>query len=418
MHLRLELFSRRCIRPTVAGGADRLRPNGGITEMAQRLFRWTLSLLGAVVALLPLAGCGHGVSQGTSYFPHILPTGDIVPTHAKPPGPSYYANFDPHAAKIEVFPMEATNPVRTQHVFIATVLDETGQPRRNRRVEWLLEGVGNIIEVDESGVFSGRGGKVNNQYAISYTDYHEQVVTRGNDDPSDDFTIEPGQTWCVISSAVEGDSHLTVYCPEIYNWDHHKVFVTKHWVDAEWVFPKPAVNRAGTQHVFTTNIFRHTDHQPLSGYKVRYKIIDGPPAFFEENKGQDWTAVSDLGGNASATLSQVAPAMGVNRVCVEIIRPPVAGVSSGVGIVIGKGETTKEWQAPQVQLSKDGPRTAVRGQEVPYTITVTNTGQVETKALTVRDAIPQSLIFVRSDPPAQQDGASLVWTLGELPGGQ
>src|SRR5262249_26149708 len=159
----------------------------------------------AATAVLPLIGCSQGVTQGVSYFPHIMPTGDIVRTHGKPPGPSYYANFDPHAAKIEVFPIEATNPVRTQHVFIATVLAGNGQPRRNRRVEWILEGVGNIIEVDESGVFGGRGGKVNNQYAVSYTDYHEQVITRGNDDPSDDFVIKPGQSWCVISSAVEGD---------------------------------------------------------------------------------------------------------------------------------------------------------------------------------------------------------------------
>ena len=76
---------------------------------------------------------------------------------------------------------------------------------------------------------------------------------------TDDFMIRPGQTWCVITSAVEGDTHVTVYAPEIHDWDHHKVFVTKHWVDAEWRLPPPAINRAGTEHVFTTQIFRHTD---------------------------------------------------------------------------------------------------------------------------------------------------------------
>src|SRR5438876_953574 len=81
--------------------------------------------------------------------------------------------------------------------------------------------------------------------------------SRGNANPNDDFVIRPGQTWCVISSAIEGDTHVTVYAPEIANWDAHKVFVTKHWVDAEWVLPGPAVNRAGIEHPITTHVFRH-----------------------------------------------------------------------------------------------------------------------------------------------------------------
>ena len=31
--------------------------------------------------------------------PICCPTGDIIHTHAKPPGPGYYANFDPHAIR-------------------------------------------------------------------------------------------------------------------------------------------------------------------------------------------------------------------------------------------------------------------------------------------------------------------------------
>src|SRR5919201_827394 len=136
-----------------------------------------------------------------------------------PAGPGYFANFDPHACKLQVLPGDATNPVRTQHVLVATVLDENGQPRGGRRVEWMLEGVGNIIEVDESGYTSDRGYKVNNQYAVSTTCDLEHRISRNNGNPNDDFVIHPGQTWCVISSAVEGDSHVTVYAPEVANWD-------------------------------------------------------------------------------------------------------------------------------------------------------------------------------------------------------
>jgi uncharacterized repeat protein (TIGR01451 family) len=364
-----------------------------------------------------LAGC-FGVSQNPSYFPFLLPTGDIIRTHAKPPGLGYFSDFDPHACRLEVRPLDGTNPVRTQHVLIATVYDDKDQPRRNRRVEWMVEGVGNIVEVDESGYFPGRGYKVDNKYAVSYTDYCEHKVTRGNANPNDDFVIRPGQTWCVISSAVEGDTHVTVYAPGISNWDKHKVIVTKQWVDAEWAFPAPAVNRAGTEHGLVTSIFRHTDHQPLANYRVRYRILDGPPAFFLPSRTPEIVVISDLSGRAAAGLVQAAPVAGVNRIGIEVIRPPDPTSPSGAGIVIGRGETTKEWQAPSVALTKTGPTTAAVGQDLTYTLTVTNTGRVETQAQTVRDVIPDAVQYVRSEPPATLDGNQLTWTLGALPAGQ
>src|SRR5262249_24890187 len=158
-----------------------------------------------------------------------------------------------------------------------------------------------------------------------------------------------------------GDSHVTAYCPEIPNWDHHKAFVVTHWVDAGWVFPRPAVTRAGTEHVFTTRVFRRTDNQPLAGYRVRYRLLDGPPGYFREDRGPRFAPVTDLDGNANATLAQAAPAAGVNRVGVEIIRPPDPSLPSGAGIVIDHGETTLEWVAPQAALSNVAPATAPVG---------------------------------------------------------
>ncbi len=376
-----------------------------------------LCLTVSAAAACLLSGC-FGVSQNPSYFPYLLPTGDIIRTHAKPPGSGYYANFDPHAVHLEVRPLESTNPVRTQHVIIATVYDETGMPRRDRRIEWMVEGVGNIVEVDESGYLPGRGYKVDNKYAVSYTTYKEHRITRGNSNPNDDFVIRPGQSWCVISSAVEGDTHVTVYAPEIANWDAHKVFVTKHWVDAEWVMPPPAVNSAGTTHVFATNIFRHTDRQPLANYRVRYRILDGPPAFFVPDRTQEFVAVSNLSGNALATLAQVAPQPGINHISVEIIRPPDPTSPSGAGIVIGQGQTAKEWRGAQITLGLTAPATAVVNQEIPYTITVTNNGQGETQALTVRDLLPDAAQLVRADPRPSIEGTQLVWTFGVLPPGR
>jgi uncharacterized repeat protein (TIGR01451 family) len=372
---------------------------------------------------ISLAGC-FGVSQNPSYFPHLLPTGDIIRTHAKPPGPSYYANFDPHAVRLEVRPLIATDPVRTQHVLIATVYDEKGKPRRNRRVEWMLQGEGNIVEVDESGIFPGRGYKVDNHYAVSYTNYCEHRISRGNVNPGDDFVLRPGQTWCVITSAVEGDTYVTAYAPEIADWDKHKVFVTTHWVDAEWTFPPPASDRTGAQHVFTTQIVRHTDRQPLANYRVRYRILDGPPAVFLPSQTQEHVAISNLRGEASVTLAQVRPALGINHIGIEVIRPPDPSTPSGSGIVIGTGQTAMEWLAPDIRLKMDGPQTAAVAQDIPYTITVTNAGRAETRSMTVRNRVPPGLTFVSANPPPANPPPpdvrvdQLVWTFGMLPAGQ
>src|SRR5262245_46348961 len=211
-----------------------------------------------LLACLSLAGC-YGVSHNPSTLPHLVPFGDIVRTHAKPGGFAYFWNFDRHACGLEVTPRDVTNPVGVQQVFIATVLDGDGKPRRNRRVEWLVEGAGNIIEVDESGFFPGRGYKVDNKYAVSYTDWLEHKITRGTDTAGDDFTIMPGQSWCVVSSATEGDTKVTAYAPEINNWEKNRVVVSARWVDAMWRLPQPGVSRSGMPHVLTTEVFSPTD---------------------------------------------------------------------------------------------------------------------------------------------------------------
>ena len=374
-----------------------------------------LLLLAALTCCLP--GC-FGGNENPSYFPYLLPFGDVIQTHAKPISPGYFANFDPHAVRLEVRPLEGTNQVRTQYVLIATVYDEKAQPRRNRRVEWMLEGVGNLIEVDESGVTPGRGYKTSPKHAVSYTACNEHSFTRGNDNPADDFVIRPGQTWCVITSAVEGDTHITAYAPGIANWDKGKVFVTCRWVDANWEFPPPAAARAGSEYVFTTKIFRHTDHQPLAKYRVRYRILDGPAAVLKPSGTSEYISVSDLEGNAHVTIAQLMPAFGTNRIGIEVIRPPDPTAPSGAGITVARGETTIEWLAPNVTLGHAGPSLAVLGQEVVYASTITNSGRIESKSMTVTSQIPDGLQYARSQPPAFVDGKQLVWTLGTLPPGQ
>jgi uncharacterized repeat protein (TIGR01451 family) len=385
--------------------------------MKRSVPRWGLLLLAG--CLCALTGC-FGKTHNPSYYPYNLwPFGDIIQTHAKPTGPGYYGNFDPNAVRLELRPLSPPpNPVRTQHVLIATVYDERNQPRRSRRVEWMIEGAGHIIEVDESGFHPGRGYKVTDKHAVSYTNFLEHRITRGNQNPADDFVIRPGQTWCVISSPVEGDTHVTVYAPGVANWERGRAFSTIKWVDANWELPSPAQARAGTEHTFTSKIFRQTDRQPLANYRVRYTVLDGPPAVFRPANTPDFLAVSDLGGNAHATIAQVSPTLGTNRIGIEIIRPPDPTAPSGTAVTIARGETTIEWLAPAIALAHTGPPNVAVNQEMQFTTTINNTGRIESRSMTVTSQIPDGVQFVRAQPPAILEGRQLTWTFGALQAGQ
>ena len=48
----------------------------------------------------------------------------------------------------------------------------------------------------------------------------------------------------------------------------------------------------------------------------------------------------------------------MNRIGIEIIRPPDPTAPSGAGIIIGRGETIKEWRASQLVFNVAGPPTA------------------------------------------------------------
>src|SRR5262249_9160531 len=117
--------------------------------------------------LILLAACLPGCAgvPSTSQLPYLAPANESI--HAKPDGNGYLARHDSHPSKLTVLPREASAETRARVIVIATVTDGEGNPLRNCRVEWLLEGVGSIIEVDQRGELSTHGYKVDNRYAVS-----------------------------------------------------------------------------------------------------------------------------------------------------------------------------------------------------------------------------------------------------------
>jgi hypothetical protein len=121
-------------------------------------------------------------------------------------------------------------------------------------------------------------------------------------------------------------------------------------------------------------------------------------------------------GLAASTAYLSTPQGGRTRISIEVLRPdPLSATAQPV--VVGRGETSVEWQAPAIALTHTGPITVPVGQPATFTIAVRNNAAAATPAYTVRSDLPDGAEFVRSDPPAIRQGDTLIWTLGELVGG-
>lgn len=365
-----------------------------------------------LVAAGATAGCSYGYTQNPVSFPHWPKFGDIVRTHSKPAGESYFANYDRDADHMEVTIQCPTAPVGSRQIVLVSILDAKGQPLRRRCVEWTLEGAGSFLEVDESGLKPGRGYKVDSRHAVTYTDLFAHTLKKNNGRPEEDVALKPGSTWAVISSMTEGDSHLSIWAPEIANWDENRRTVTIRWVDAEWTLPPIQAATRGGQPVLTTLVRRRTDRAPLSGYRVRYRILDGAPAVFAATNGPEAVVASDDRGAASVAVRPGGQG-GRTRVGVQIIRPADPSTPSGTVVVVGEGETAIDWEAPVLSLEQVAPASVGVGQDMTVSLLVVNKGNVAAGPVVVRVPIPDGAQYVNSEPAAKPAEGFVYW---ELPG--
>ncbi|HEY1191585.1 MAG TPA: hypothetical protein VGE74_28390, partial [Gemmata sp.] len=321
----------------------------------------------------------------------------------------------------------ASAPLGSQIVLVATVYDKDGVPRRDRRVEWIIEGPGNIIEADESGVSAGRGYKVDNKYAVTHTSYVPKTITRGNDDPKDDVAVEPGQTFIVLSSAIPGETVVTAHAPGVFNWDNGRVITKVMWGDARFKFPETATVRIGGETTLATSV-NPTAVDAGTNFRVRYRVIEGAPAVLVSKSsetgvaalsgsgGKEAEAVTDTNGEAAVRLVQRDPKAGKTRVAIEVVKPPENGV--GPGAVVGRRETTIEWAAPEVKLKVTAPPVAGLQGTFPVTVTLENTAGVDSKDARVRIALSDGATLGRSEPPptSQDEKGVLAFDLPPVNG--
>lgn len=380
--------------------------------------RWPLTTI-ALCALV-VQGCAY------SRIPRIDPSGE----HFFIPGPLVYDEEPrpplPHherhqMVKLTLSPTKIIAPVGSEVVLLAAVCGADGCMYANQEVEWMLApgGAGHFIALGRKSPldwlvgFSAWPRKVNSSYAIGVTSSRYLCLTRGTPTPADDLPVQRGQAWISLTSPVEGTSHVTVHAPGVHNWDGHVQTAAVHWVDAEFVYPPPAINPAGSKHVFTTIVSRHSTQAPVEGWRVRYEITGGPPAGFAPDGAKVVEIPTNELGQASVEIYQLEPAPGTNTVGIQVIRPADAS-AGGERFVVGSGSTQKTWSTPGLSLRKTGPARGVVGDTLVYRIEVRNPGDLTSKGVVVTDQLSEGLTFLSSNPPVQPADGKLQWSLGDL----
>jgi len=183
-------------------------------------------------------------------------------------------------------------------------------------------------------------------------------LNRGIPTREGDKYVRRGQGWVSLTSPLEGTSYVNVVVPEVYNWDARRKTATVHWVDAVPQYPPPAINPAGTKHVFTTTVTRSSNQSPCENWIVHYEIVDGPPAGFFAHVCHVGRGPHNPPVRRASKIVEKQPASGVNRIAIQVIRPADAPGAGGQRRGVGNGTTTKTWSAPDLAVHVLGPATA------------------------------------------------------------
>jgi len=328
------------------------------------------------------------------------------------------------AGRLSVTPSKVMAAVGSEVVLLAGVCGTDQHLVTRQPMQWMLsqDSPGHFVQVGDEGrpwwrkALGCAPKKISNNYALGRTTTFSQIITRGTAAQNDDIWLAAGQAWISVTSPVAGTSYVTAVAPKTDIWEQRRQTAVIHWVDAQWVIPPPIIGRTGQTHTLTTTVSRHNGPAPVSGWLVRYEIVDGPPAGFAPNGAKMVEVRTDGFGKASARITGSGTQGGVSRIRIQIIRP--AGPGGAGRQVIGEDWTLVTWSAANLSVLTGGPQTADVDSTITYRVDVTNRGDLPARQVVVSDVMPPQMSFVGSTPKGGIFGNRIEWRIGDLAPGQ
>ena len=322
---------------------------------------------------------------------------------------------------IVLTPTRLLAPVGTEVVLKAGLCGGDGFYVVDQPIEWAMsqESVGHLVAVGRDNetrlcdrmLNNDRRGHRDATYAEGRTLSQRVVLRRPNAGGTGQVEVLNGQSWVSVTSLAEGVSRVGAMAPNVHFWNGRAQTAVIEWIDAQWSAPAPAIARAGTQHVLTTNVSRSTDGTPLVGWIVRYEVIEGSPAQFVSYEGAAGVAAdatTDSNGQASVTISPTTNGAGTTHVRIHILRPASAD-GSRPAIAVGDAHTSVTWSAPGLAASIVGPQQASAGEVATYHIEVSNPGDMPVTNVDVTHVLSPEMSYLGSSPPGQVFGNRIQW---------
>ncbi len=335
--------------------------------------------------------------------------------------------------EIQLTPLRVVAPVGGEVVLLAGICGEDGYLVKREPLEWMLspDSVGTFIEVGDdmkSRLISTlrhapKVEKLDVDFARGRTSNGETLITRGTQRVDDDIQLKDGQTWLSISSPSEGVSRVTVLAPESELWDQRRQTATIYWVDAQWEFPQPQIARSGDAINLLTRVTKAENLKPAAGWTVLYTIVDPSVAVFAPPADPNAVKVSgnsarvtvDANGQANVQITAPPGSRGTTPVVIEVIRP--AEPSDNLPeILLGRGQTVVTFSSPGLALQSFGPQAGIVGEQLTYSVTLANPGDIDAENVSLSMNIPAGMQFVTTSlQPTRQTPTQLVWDQGVLP---
>jgi len=381
--------------------------------------------------LATLALCAAGLPGCANFrLPQIDPSGErlfICPENDPQAGFRDLPATDKPSNRTEliVCPRATVAPVGSEVILLAGVRGPDEYLRTNERVEWMIDpgGVGQFVDLDKGswtdpfvGDFT-RAKKVDNTYAVNTTSRRLLHLTRGTPDKSDDMDVLKGQAWVTLTSASEGTSNVTVYCPGVSPWEARTESCQVHWIDAQWSFPSVAIAESGGRQLLTTTVTRQSDCAPRRGWIVRYEIVDGPPAGFAPDGSQVVEISTDEQGKAAVELFQRQAQAGTSKISIQVIRPAGLGCPDQ-RIVIGRTCLAQTWSAPALAVRVTGSAAGSVGANLGFRVEVSNPGDMAAEGISLTLRVPPGLSCLSASPTFEGVGSAPRWTIGRLASGE
>ena len=392
--------------------------------MIPRTAQFGLLLIAIAFCAVALPGCAN------CRLPQIDPSGErLFVDPAAATRPSFRevppANGPARRTELILTPRETVAPVGSEVILLAGVRGPDEYLRTNERVEWMIDpgSVGQFVDLDKGSwtdPFVGdfvKAEKIDNTYVVNTTSRRFIELTRGTPEKKDHVQVLKGQAWVTLTSAREGTSDVTVYCPGVSPWEARTELCQVHWVDASWAFPSVVIAQAGGRQRLTTTVSRQTDNTPRCGWIVRYEIVEGPPAGFAPDGSQVVEVTTDSQGKAEVDLFQRQAQPGTSKVSIQVIRPAGLGCPDR-RVVMAQSCLAQTWSAPDLAVQVLGASVGSVGTNLGFRIEVRNPGDMAVEGVVLNMPVPPGLTPVSATPNSETTGSTLRWTQPRLAPGE